>query len=170
VSADQHNATVGWVTLGGAIVLFLGSFLPWASVDLGFGSVSKNGTSGDGVFTLIGAVVIALLVFPAVKQPVARGRAVAACVVAALALLVCIVDIVDVNRIADEVGAEIDVGFGLWLCAIGAAAAGVGSLLLTVNAKKPEPSGPSTPTWTPPPSDGPPAGPPSGPPTGPPAA
>ena len=170
MSDDRNSTTFAWVTLGGAIALFIGSFLPWASVDTVFGSVSKNGTSGDGVFTIIGAALIALLAFPAVKQPVARGRVLAACVVAGLALLVCVVDIVDVNRIADEAGAEIDVGFGLWLCAVGAAAAVIGSLLLMVDAKKTASLGPTAPTWTPPPPVGPPTTPPSGPPTGPPTA
>ena len=157
MSDDRNSTTFAWVTLGGAIALFIGSFLPWASVDTVFGSVSKNGTSGDGVFTIIGAALIAPLVFPAVKQPVARGRVLAVCVVAGLALLVCVVDIVDVNRIADEAGAEIDVGFGLWLCAVGAAAAVIGSLLLMVDAKKKTASlGPTAPTWTPPPPVGPP--------------
>jgi hypothetical protein len=169
--ARAHNPALGWIVLGGAIALFVGSFLPWASVDTVFGSVSKNGTSGDGVFTLVGAVVVALLTFPAVKQPVARGRSMAAFIVALLAGVICVVDIVDVNRVADEAGAQVNVGAGLWLCAVGAGAAAIAALLLFVGGGRVPQSGPTAPTWTPPPAPpGPPAGPPTGPPTGPPSS
>lgn len=52
----------GWAVIAGAGLVILGSVLPWASVAF-VGSV--HGTDGDGVITLVCAVIAALLALPA---------------------------------------------------------------------------------------------------------
>jgi len=57
-----------------AIVVVIGSILPWATITSGFGSASKNGTSGDGVLTLIlaGLAVCVALAFLARPRSVSQ--------------------------------------------------------------------------------------------------
>lgn len=50
-----------WVTVGGAALVLIGSFLPWASVAF-VGSI--YGTDGDGILTIICALVAAGLALP----------------------------------------------------------------------------------------------------------
>jgi len=52
----------GWVTIAGAAVVIVGSVLPWASVML-VGPV--YGTEGDGILTIVCAVIVALMALPA---------------------------------------------------------------------------------------------------------
>lgn len=47
------EAIIGMVA---AVMVIVGSVGPWATVTSGFGSVSANGTSGDGIFTLVLAI------------------------------------------------------------------------------------------------------------------
>jgi hypothetical protein len=95
--------------------------LPWATLTTGFGTISKAGTDGDGVLTLLAAVVIGVLVL------VAKGAKalIAAIVVCVLALAVCVYDIADVSS-----SGQVSVGIGLWLATLGGIAAGVGSVMM----------------------------------------
>jgi Protein of unknown function (DUF2510) len=52
---------------GGAGALIAGSVMPWVHADAGFFSVTKSGTDGDGVFTLVIGGVIGLVFFLARK-------------------------------------------------------------------------------------------------------
>lgn len=52
----------GWITIAGAVVVVIGSVLPWASVMFA-GSV--YGTDGDGILTIVCAVIAALVALPA---------------------------------------------------------------------------------------------------------
>lgn len=121
------GATTGFSTfqklaLAGAAVAAVGSLLPWASVSSVFGTISKSGMDGDGVITLVLAVAAGALVLTR-KAP--------GVVIALMALIgvVAVIDIADVSRLADDTGfAEVSVGFGLWLVAIGAVLGLVGSI------------------------------------------
>ena len=61
------------LALGGAIVLFIAYFLPWYSIDIGFGvgSVSANGVTGVGALNLI----ILLFIIAAAGMP-AMGKSI----------------------------------------------------------------------------------------------
>jgi len=50
-----------WLVLGRAIAASVGALMPWATVDIGIASMSKAGTSGDGIITLCIAVVVIIL-------------------------------------------------------------------------------------------------------------
>lgn len=57
-----------WYLIGAGVLMAVGSFLPWAQA----GILSVAGTDGDGIFTLIGGVIVAL-VGMANRESVATG-------------------------------------------------------------------------------------------------
>ena len=62
---------------------------PWVTVATVFGSISVSGTDGDGVITLAGGAVIALLI--------AVSKYTAATIVSILTAAVLLYDLVNVN-------------------------------------------------------------------------
>src|SRR5437879_4354799 len=67
VAVAQRRAVAppfgGWIALAGAAALVIGSFMPWASVNLGIVSVGRSGIdAGDGWIFVGGAAVIAPVV------------------------------------------------------------------------------------------------------------
>lgn len=127
------------LVLGGAGLLLLGSFLPWATVSVkmaGAEAISRtvSGLDGDGTITLvlgIGALVLTLLKNP----PKAKLFALIALILAGLAALIGFIDIFRLtkNSDADAImaatggGLSVTPGIGLILVIIGGAAAAFGS-------------------------------------------
>ena len=116
------------LVLGGAAALLLGALLPWVEAEAGVFSVTKNGTEGDGVLTLILALVIAG-VFGLVKA--GRGTALTSLLLGALAGIIGVVDIADVTAKARDLTTSsspvsASVGIGLWLTVASAIAVVVG--------------------------------------------
>jgi hypothetical protein len=97
---------------GGSAAVAVGSVLPWASVTTFIGTISKNGTDGDGMLTLILGVVATFVVMKGKSRKVALGVLVVAALIAAF-------DIVDVMSTSED-GIEASVGVGLWIVALGA--------------------------------------------------
>lgn len=100
--------------------MVVGSLLPWATVTTIFGEISKAGTDGDGLLTMLlaaGAAALAL----ASKAP--RAILVLLALVAAIAVF----DIVDVSRLGED-GASVSVGIGLWTVGAGAAVGLAGAI------------------------------------------
>jgi len=128
-----------WLMIAGAVALFFGSFLPWANISFLGIEVSKSGTSGDGVFTLILAVGVGIgaALLKSAKQ---KPGSITALVCAGLAGLVALINIIDIgSRFGDSSTdgmVEVTIGFGLGLVALGAAVAFVGSLLELINSGK----------------------------------
>ena len=120
---EHTNIPARWL-LGGAGALGLGSFLPWAQV----GPFSKNGTDGDGVLTLILAIVVAVVAWPTIRTSIGRARSVTTTLAAALALLICLYDIADVSSAGNGL-VDTQVGIGLWMAAAGAGAVLVGVII-----------------------------------------
>ena len=122
VQRGAWTTRVRVLVFGGAAGLVLGSLLPWVQI-VGIMSVSVAGTDGDGVFTLILGIVVALL-FAVIRPRLAV--AVTGLVAGAIAVLVAIVEMIDVSgRINDpEVsGNEMftaQIGPGLWIVGIAA--------------------------------------------------
>ena len=110
--------------LGGAVLVAIGSVAPWATSPL----TSANGTSGDGVITLIAAVVLG-----AVAVATRAGR-----VLELLAILVAggvgIYDFIHIHQAVQSAtfdGVQVDhVGWGLYVVIIGAVVA-LGGMLKT---------------------------------------
>ena len=127
------------LVLGGAGLLILGSFLPWATVSVKIAGVEAmsntlHGLDGDGTLTLvlgIGALVLTLLKNP----PKAKLFALIALILAGLAALIGVIDIFrltrnsDANAIMAATGGSMSItpGIGLILVIIGGAAAAFGS-------------------------------------------
>lgn len=113
------------IGLGGAGGLALGSVLPWASVQSVFGSITVNGTDGDGVLTLA-CGIIAIIGF-AVRKPLL------ALIPSAIGLAIGLFDLIDINRNIGEVEtdfARASIGYGLWLLVAGGVVAVVAAALL----------------------------------------
>lgn len=115
----RQKAAVG--VMAGAALVAVGSLLPWATITAPLiGQVSKNGTDGDGVFTLILAVLVGALGVALWNRP-GRSLAVLAGLGSAVVGLVAVVDISDIETFAaDSRFVHVSVGIGLWLVAIGA--------------------------------------------------
>ena len=117
--------------LVGAGAIIVGSLSPWATITSAFGSISVNGTDGDGVLTIVGAIVVAILV--------ALAKYVGSIIVSLLTGALLLYDLIDVNRNISEVDNEFanaSVGWGLWLATIAAAVALVSSIVLRQAARK----------------------------------
>jgi opacity protein-like surface antigen len=122
------------LVFGGAGLAALGSFLPWVTADIGAFSVTKNGTEGDGVITLILAVAMGL-VFIFGRKP--KSVAWLVIVLAGLVLAVALYDTVDVSNKADELAnnssslfqVSASVGIGLWLALAAGVLAFVGGIV-----------------------------------------
>ncbi len=123
----------GW-RIGGiaaAVFVFIGSFLPWATVDTFFGSFSANGMDGDGRITLVLGLAAGVLV-GLWKRP----TVIIAAVLSGFVVLIALVDLVDLGRAAgDGLGlADVSPGIGLILTLLagiaGVAVAFVGQMQL----------------------------------------
>lgn len=97
-----------------AAAVMVGSLMPWATVATVFGSVDVAGTEGDGVITLIGAVVVGLAVL--------IRRYVSAAIGFAVVAAISIYHVSNVAQMADEADSEFvraSVGWGLWVLVVG---------------------------------------------------
>jgi len=126
------------VVLGSAVLLLVGSVLPWAKAEATVVgqtvSSTTNGLDGDGVITLILALV-AGMVFLFVPRAKVVGSLVL--VAGAIAGLVAIIDIADVSNKADDLQqltkqSSVTVGIGLWIVAVAAIALIGGGVLCLV--------------------------------------
>jgi Protein of unknown function (DUF2510) len=141
VAPAQNLAGLRWVVFGGAAGVVLGSLLPWAKVTAPFiGTVTVSGTDGDGVLTLLGAVVAAGLAVLGFGARRSRGALIGTLVVGLLVAAVAVIDMVDVSdRIADAEGGDLPVqasiGIGLWVTLLGALAV-VGGCVLALSSRR----------------------------------
>lgn len=130
------------ILLVGAAALIVGALLPWATASAGFISVSKAGTDGDGVITLVlGAVIAFFALFALKPQP----HQLAVIVGAGAGLAAGGVAIYDIVNVSDAINTaqsqsnlvHASVGSGLYVTAVGAAIAIVGALVKNGETKKP---------------------------------
>jgi hypothetical protein len=119
--AVAHSISPGAATMLGAPALVaLGSLLPWATATTPFGSISKDGTSGDGVITLIlAAIAILSGILCLYGEKNKNGWAGLGAVVFLLAGAASIYDMSSLPIPATNL-VIVSVGIGLWLCVIGA--------------------------------------------------
>ena len=112
------------VAIGGAAFVIVGSLMPWATLNTVFGSISVNGTEGDGIITLIGGVITGILVL--------TKKYLASVVVSAITAAVLVYDFFNVSNIVDSGGdfASISVGWGLIVATLAGIAAIVGSAMM----------------------------------------
>ncbi|USQ80434.1 hypothetical protein NF556_01845 [Ornithinimicrobium faecis] len=105
----------GWATLAGAVLVAIGSFLPWANVVLA-GPV--YGTDGDGVITLGVAVPVAIL---GLIAGLGKGRVWMFAATLFLGLIATAVGAYDLSNISSFVSGEsmADLGPGLPVIVVG---------------------------------------------------
>lgn len=108
----------------GAVLVFIGSFLTWVTVDIGFAEFSSTGTeTTDGKLTAIAAGVMVVAGLLLLARGVVRTAGMYVGLVAAVfAAVVLINDYLDVReRIANTPGdqASATVGIGVWVTGIG---------------------------------------------------
>ena len=108
--------------LGALIAVAIGSAMDWATADAGIFHVSKAGTDGDGIITLLIAVLAAVLLF------VPSYSILYFEIAAATAILgVAVYDIFDVLGTSARHTAiftvKVHVGLGLWVVAVAACVA-----------------------------------------------
>jgi hypothetical protein len=101
-------------------VVAIGSALPWATVSAMMFTVSKGGLSGDGVITIVLAI-LGLLFFAIAISGRAKWSFAIGLILSLLVLAVSIYDTVDIARVAGSVAETVDanVGIGLIICIIG---------------------------------------------------
>ncbi|HEY8547284.1 MAG TPA: DUF2510 domain-containing protein [Acidimicrobiales bacterium] len=126
---------------GGALVVALGALLPWVKVTAPFvGTITKAGTEGDGVLTLLGALIFGGLVVRGLMGRWSRGQVIGALVVASLVTLVAVIDTADVaNRVgdlADDAAVDASVGIGLWLTLLGGIVAVAGTITALASRRR----------------------------------
>ena len=101
------------------------TFLPWATVM----GMTINGTVGDGWISLIIFAIIAILTLLGNKNmPLKGGMLIAAIVMALLALVLGIYEIMNIGKTG---GDFVEIGFGLYILV----AAAVGCLILPIVIK-----------------------------------
>ena len=104
-----------------AILVLIGSILPWVTASTIFGTFSQNGTSGDGVITLISAILAAGLALAYVARP-NRWWILGSGLAFAIVTAVGIYDMTNLPTLTANQAryVSVSIGSGLWLCVIGA--------------------------------------------------
>jgi hypothetical protein len=106
------------VLLVGGGLAVLAATLPWATASAGIFSVSKAGTEGDGVITLVAGLVVAFLGLIALTRGATRKLMIAGGVIGLGMAALAFYDIANVRDTADETDILVQVGVGLWLTAV----------------------------------------------------
>ena len=143
---EATSSPIAWVGVLGAVACVIGSFLTWAEVAgfeiKGLGGDDVGGTK-DGALTLpLASAAAILLVIGVLRRK--RVLHIIAAVCAGLAAAIAIYDISDINSQFDgnEGGFEVNIGEGLWMCAIGASVATICAIIAAVQTRK-RPADPS---------------------------
>ena len=102
--------------VGAGVLLALGSLLPWASVTTPFGTISKNGTSGDGVLTLICAAAAVVLGIVILRGKKGTRWMIGVSATFLVALVISLIDMFDLPGSGQS--PLVSVGIGLWFCVI----------------------------------------------------
>lgn len=102
------------------VLTAIGSALPWATASAMVFTVNKGGLSGDGIITIILAI-LGLVFFGVGATGKHKLAFVLGLVSSTLIVSVAVYDAVNVTRLASEApsGASVTVGIGLVLCIIG---------------------------------------------------
>jgi hypothetical protein len=132
---------IPWGALVAGFVVMAGSILPWASLHTIFGRFTVAGTAGDGKFTVVLGMVIAILAGVYLTGNLTRELAMwAISGIGAVVALWALYLIVDINS---ALGADIRpflsirVGFGLYVLLCGGLGAVLCGLLMRREAETP---------------------------------
>ncbi|MGH2778525.1 MAG: hypothetical protein ACRDJB_07730 [Actinomycetota bacterium] len=119
--------------VAGGVLMVLGSFLPWATVDGVLGNQSVSGMEGDGVITLVLGLAAAALGVVAVIRGGGIGKGIGILLVAALAGIILAIDWTQIENLAsDSIFEDVisfNTGIGMYTIAVAVALALVGGIL-----------------------------------------
>ncbi len=107
---------------GGAVVLLIGMFLPWITVDSSLIDISANGFDANGVFPVILAVVAIAAALNVMNQN-KKTMAIVALATSALGALIVLLDWPS----GDDLLGVVTVGIGYYISLAGAVAMTVGA-------------------------------------------
>lgn len=120
----------GWCLLGGAVLVFIGSLLPWAqqSVD-GYTAVSTHPGGGGVIVFMVLAIAVVAAGWPLLTGGLSKPRLVGASVAAALLALFAVTNWSDLNSIQKQAAAagggfetvSVSAGSGIALYTVGVA-------------------------------------------------
>lgn len=135
--------TSGYVAIAAALLVVIGSLGPWISITAPFvGSLSINGTDGDGKISLCcGVIAMAVLAFLVTSNQTSMWMGLLAAVALGIAAAVGIHDWQNVgDKIAKTTDEDFDVfvrvGWGLQAMTVGAIVGAIFSLLQAVKASQ----------------------------------
>ena len=128
------------IAIAAGVLMVVGSIGPWVTADLGFlGSISKAGTDGDGVFTLILGIATAVLAGLSLKYK-PKVLSIIATITASLAALIVIIDFTSASALLAGVPAAakdlISFGWGIYLTLLASLAAVAGCAIILLTAFK----------------------------------
>jgi peptidoglycan/LPS O-acetylase OafA/YrhL len=118
---NQIDDSTRWWLVGSGVLIAVGSFLPWAES----GIFSVAGTRGDGIITLIGGVIVALV---GIANRESIGAGVGVVVIAGLSLWIAF-------SVIDRLEGD-SVGAGLILTAIASLVAVIVGIQLILEARR----------------------------------
>lgn len=127
----ETDARSKWLLVAGTAVVAVAALLPWATVNAGFISVTKAGTDGDGIITLVLALVVGGLLLAKWKAGLSRAVVIVSLVLGAIVLAIGTYDVIDVASTVEEnefVEVRASVGIGLWLTVLGGIAMLAGAI------------------------------------------
>jgi hypothetical protein len=129
----SRNDPLGFVAVAGGVLMVLGSFLPWATVDGVLGNQSVSGMEGDGVITVVLGLVAAALGVVAVIRGGGIGKGIGILLVAALAGLILAIDWAQIEDLAaDSIFEDVisfNTGIGMYTIAVAVIVALAGGIL-----------------------------------------
>lgn len=101
------------IGLVGALMVFIGAFLPWAS----WGGFSASGTEGDGIITLVFGIIVGALIY--FRSWDSKNKAISS-VIGLLVLAIGVYDASNIASVADApFGIGVEVGTGLYITVLG---------------------------------------------------
>lgn len=129
------------IVIGAGALLFIGTFLPWATFSLVVISVSVSGTSSNGALPLVcGLVAIGIGVL-LVRGVSAIGWLIGVGVAFLIAMGLTLHDAADLSSLSGQtsngvsVGAGVSIGIGLVLCILASVAGLVATIVLFVQRR-----------------------------------
>ena len=133
VLARDVLALVGYAA---AVVVIVGSFGPWAEVS----QFSASGMDGDGVITLVSAIVaaVAILIASASRTRPALGSDWIAAAAATVAMFVAVYDSFEIPKTFDLVAGAVGTrtaGWGIWVTLIGSVVLAAVAVAIVIRAR-----------------------------------
>jgi hypothetical protein len=129
-----RNTTFSWLVGAGAVLIILGSFLPWVTAVTIFGTISKSGLDGggDGVITLILGLAFTGAVLTSVTRGVARSLRWSTAILGVIMVLVAIAELNYVKTRLASIAANpfltTSVGAGVYVLMLGSVVVLLGAL------------------------------------------